>query len=226
MHVAEKQCNAACSNMSKGLDFTPKPDAPTINSITKQRLRLRETQKLHTLLQSESERNAATIASLRAIVEPSTQPVPKVEPTEAEPSPEPQYPALAFLQNRGDLSGDNAHPLGTTASFAVSQLQALKALLNQLGPRLKELKDLDGKQGYVGEAEKSWRRERLEFVETETRKHLEQVRGLELGQMGEVRDGEWQGEGRKLQKGEVEDLERVVKMVGGSEGEKSTENGA
>ncbi len=35
--------------------------------------------------------------------------------------------------------------------------------------------------------------------------------------MGEVRDGEWQGEGRKLGKGEVEDLERVVDMVGGGD---------
>ncbi|RDW83340.1 putative MTW1 [Coleophoma crateriformis] len=210
----------------EGLDLTPKSDAPTIDSITKQRQRLRETQKLHTLLQSESERNAATIASLQAILTPSSQPLPKVEQSESEPNPESQYPALAFLKNKGDLSGDHTHPLGTTTSFAISQLQALKALLDQLGPRLQTLKDKDGKQGYVGEAEKSWRRERLEFVETETRKHLEQVRGLELGKMGEVRDGEWQGEGRKLQRGEVEDLEKVVKMVRGSELEKPpAENG-
>jgi len=45
---------------------------------------------------------------------------------------------------------------------------------------------------------------------------MEDVRGLELGEMGEVRDGEWQGEGRKLGKGEVEDLERVVGMVSGA----------
>jgi len=32
---------------------------------------------------------------------------------------------------------------------------------------------------------------------------------------GEVVDGEWQGEGRKLAKGEVEDLERVIALIGG-----------
>jgi len=47
---------------------------------------------------------------------------------------------------------------------------------------------------------------------------LENVRGLELGEMGEVRDGEWQGEGRKLGKGEVDDLERVVGLVGDNGG--------
>ena len=51
-------------------------------------------------------------------------------------------------------------------------------------------------------------------MERETRRHLENVRGLELGEMGEVRDGEWQGEGRKLGKGEVEDLEKMVEMIG------------
>ena len=81
-------------------------------------------------------------------------------------------------------------------------------------------------KGKGGEAEKSWRRKRLEFVESETRKHLEQVRGLELGEMGEVRDGEWQGEGRRLAKGEVEDLEMVVGMVGDVDGGKQMDKSA
>ena len=63
---------------------------------------------------------------------------------------------------------------------------------------------------------KSWRRERLEYVETATRKHLENVRGLELGKNGEVRDGEWQGEGRGIAKEEVEGLERVVTFLSGN----------
>jgi len=82
----------------------------------------------------------------------------------------------------------------------------------------------NGKQGLVGEEEKTWRRERLDFIENETKRHLENVRGLELGEMGEVRDGEWQGEGRKLGKGEVEDLERVVGMVGSGEGDPMDED--
>jgi kinetochore protein Mis12/MTW1 len=127
------------------------------------------------------------------------------------------YPAFAFLQNKGELSG--ANPVSTTTEFAISQLPALKSILDDLGPRLEKLANGDEKQGLVGEDQKSWRRERLEFVEKEARRHLENVRGLELGEQGEVRDGEWQGEGRKLGKGEVEDLERVVAMVGSGQGD-------
>lgn len=71
---------------------------------------------------------------------------------------------------------------------------------------------------------KSWRRERMEYVEGETRKHLESVRGLELGKDGEVRDGEWQGEGRKFAKGEVEGLESVVAALGGGSGEPAAQD--
>jgi kinetochore protein Mis12/MTW1 len=67
-----------------------------------------------------------------------------------------------------------------------------------------------------GKGRKSWRRERLEYVETATKKHLENVRGLELGKDGEVRDGEWDGGGRSLATGEVESLERAVGLLGGS----------
>lgn len=68
------------------------------------------------------------------------------------------------------------------------------------------------------EKEKSWRRQRVEYIESQSRRHLENVGGLELGRNGEVRDGEWQGEGRRLGKGEVVDLERVVAMMGGNVG--------
>lgn len=189
------------------LNFTLDPDAPSSESVTLQRRKLRETQKLHSLLEAETAQNDATLASLRRLI--SSQ-APKVEPkgdTEAE------YPTFAFLQNKGDITGDASHPISATTSFTLSQLPALKALLQNLRSRLKELTDGGGKQGLVGEEEKSWRRERLEFVEQETKRHLENVRGLELGEMGEVRDGEWQKDGRRLGKGEVGDLERVVEIV-------------
>jgi kinetochore protein Mis12/MTW1 len=200
----------------EGLNFTQDNDAPNTESVTMQRKKLRETQKLHSLLLAEKARNDATIASLKALL---LNQVPKKEPDEEE-----VYPAFAFLENRGELTGDGAHPATTTTSFALSQLPALKSILENLRPRLKELANGNGKEGLVGEEDKTWRRERLEFVEKEARRHLENVRGLELGEMGEVRDGEWQGEGRKLGKGEVEDLERVVGMVGGREGDPMDES--
>jgi kinetochore protein Mis12/MTW1 len=184
-------------------------DAPSNESITLQRRKLREVEKLHSLLLAETARNEATIKSMRALLETK---VSKKEDEEA------VHPTFAFLQDRGGLKGDVSHPISTTTSFALSQLPALKALLKDLEPRLDELANDHGKEGMVGEEEKSWKRERLEFVEKETRRHLENVRGLELGEMGEVRDGEWQGEGRKLGKGEVDDLERVVGLVGDNGG--------
>ncbi|KAK2630372.1 hypothetical protein QTJ16_001192 [Diplocarpon rosae] len=192
----------------EGLNLVQDKDAPSAESVKLQRRRLRETQKLHALLMVEKARNEATLTTLKALL--SNQ-VPKREPgVEAEPT----YPALTFLQDRGELMGDVKHPVTTTASFTLSQLPALRSLLENLGPRLAELKQGGVKQGMVGEEEKTWRRERLDFVEKETKRHLENVRGLELGLMGEVRDGEWQGEGRRLGKGEVDDLERVVEMFG------------
>lgn len=189
-------------------------DRPDGESISLQRRRLRETQKLHALLVAEKARNEATLQTLRALLSPSREPKREPAPEAGAPT---TYPAFAFLQNRGELTGDVRHPLTTTTSFTLSQLPALKSLLEHLGPRLGALRDGHGSrtEDMVGLEGKSWRRERLEFVEKETRRHLETVRGLELGEMGEVRDGEWQGEGRKLGKGEVEDLERVVDMVGG-----------
>jgi kinetochore protein Mis12/MTW1 len=200
----------------EGLNFMQDYDAPNTESVTMQRKKLRETQKLHSLLLAEKARNEATISSLKALL---LNQVPKKEPDEEE-----IYPAFAFLENKGELTGDGAHPVTTTTSFALSQLPALKSILENFRPRLKELANGNGKEGLVGEEDKTWRRERLEFVEKEARRHLENVRGLELGEMGEVRDGEWQGEGRKLGKGEVEDLERVVGMVGGREGDPMDES--
>jgi kinetochore protein Mis12/MTW1 len=194
-----------------GLTFVNDIDAPNTESIILQRRKLRETQKLHSLLLAETEKNDATIASLKAILTKNA-----TTSTQLAGNAETGYPSFAFLQNKGDLTDDVAHPISTTISFTLSQLPALKTLLQNLRPRLEELAKGDGKQKLIGE-EKSWRRERLEFVERETRRHLENVRGLELGDMGEVRDGEWQKEGRQLEKGEVEDLETVVGMVGGVE---------
>ncbi|KUJ21068.1 uncharacterized protein LY89DRAFT_577222 [Mollisia scopiformis] len=195
----------------EGLTFTQDKDAPNSESVTLLRKKLRETQKLHALLRAEKARNEATINALKALV---LNQATKKEDVDGE-----TYPAFAFLQNKGELMGDGKQPVTTTAEFTLSQVPSLKSLLDNLEPRLEQLANGNGEEGLVGEDQKSWRRERLEFIEKETRRHMENVRGLELGEMGEVRDGEWQGEGRKLGKGEVEDLERVVSMVGGDGGD-------
>ncbi|ESZ97601.1 hypothetical protein SBOR_2002 [Sclerotinia borealis F-4128] len=209
----------------EGLDFRAVEEngagangAPTLETVTLQRKRLRETMKLNAVLRAEKERNEKTIAALKGVISSTPSPAKKIvkaeDGTEMEIDAEDDGRAsLAFLQKKGDLTKDGKHPIATTTEFALTQLPALRQLLDNLGPRLKELSEGNGMDGMVGEQEKSWRRERLEFIEKETRRHFENVRGLELGSQGEVRDGEWQGEGRKLGNGEVEDLERVVRMV-------------
>ncbi len=207
----------------QGLNFNISPDTPTIESIMLQRRKFQETQRLHRLLSAEARQNAALISHLKSLSQPRLQ-----NPLTSDPDATQPYPVFQFLSDKGGLAdGSGDTPLSTTTSFALSQLPSLKALLAELRPQMNALAAEKPKADpniVEGEAEKSWRRERLEYIETQTRRHLEQVAGLELGKNGEVVDGEWQGEGRKLAKGEVEDLERVIALVGGKKGEEMDES--
>ncbi|KAI1742187.1 Mis12 protein-domain-containing protein [Xylaria scruposa] len=227
-------------------------DVPTIESITALRRRLRESMRLNALLTAERARNEALLEDLRKLVgDPSaassgTQV--KAEEESASPGAQLAREAgeaeveesgsgrrkkspFAFLHEKGDLAssgGGAAAPLATTAAFTLSQMQALRALSTALSNVVPDLKiskaDVDDDQRGEGPSRsRGWRRERAEYVETATRRHLETVHGLELGRHGEVRDGEWQGPGRSLARGEVEGLERVVELLGGdSDGAEST----
>jgi kinetochore protein Mis12/MTW1 len=218
----------------EGLNFAPSlsPDAPTLESITLQRRKHQETLRLHRILQAEATRNAALIQQLKSLLSSppqasSSQIVPKHEPRQdpdmGEEEEESSYSVFAFLQQKADLATTSAAtPLSTTAAFALSQLPAMKALLADLRPALKTLSSPhahapDPNLSAAGQGDgKSWREQRLEYVELQTRRLHENVRGLELGPQGAVRDGEWQEEGRRVGRVEVEALERVVGFVGGN----------
>ncbi|KAI0191476.1 Mis12 protein-domain-containing protein [Xylaria flabelliformis] len=225
-------------------------DVPTLESITALRRRLRESMRLNALLTAERARNEALLEDLRRLVgDPSSSSGPQVKAeentspgaqlareageVEVEAEENRKKSPFAFLHQKGDLAssgGGAAAPLATTAAFTLSQMQALRALstaLRNVVPDLKISKadDVDDDQKGEGgpSSSRSWRRERAEYVETATRRHLETVHGLELGRHGEVRDGEWQGPGRSLARGEVEGLERVVELLGGdSDGAEGT----
>ncbi|KAI8950891.1 Mis12 protein-domain-containing protein [Xylaria longipes] len=236
-------------------------DAPTIESITALRRRLRESMRLNALLTAERARNEVLLEDLRRLVGDPSASAPRVKAEEEEEeeqesaSPEARRrrprdaPArdvvvaeeegtdkkspFAFLHQKGDLAssgGGAAAPIATTAAFTLSQMQALRALstaLSNVAPDLKtsDAAADDGRDSEGPGRSRGWRRERVEYVETATRRHLETVHGLELGRHGEVRDGEWQGPGRNLARGEVEDLERVVALLGG-EGDGNGAEGA
>ncbi|OTB20366.1 hypothetical protein K445DRAFT_312813 [Daldinia sp. EC12] len=232
----------------------PSGQAPSLDSINHLRRKLRESMRLNALLTAERARNEKLLAELQDIVGISPSQV-KTEKTatatgasslsspsnvQAQSSSATKNSPFAFLHRKGSLTaGGSEAPLSTTTAFTLSQMQALRALstsLRTIAPDLvpslhtpseamdidnEDGKDKDGKDG-----RKSWRRERLEYVEGATRRYLETVEGLELGRHGEVRDGEWQGEGRNLARDEVGGLEGVITLLGGDEeGEEQQQQG-
>ncbi|RFU75624.1 kinetochore-associated mtw1 [Trichoderma arundinaceum] len=215
-----------------GLDFstaeddapatTQQSDKPTPESITALRRRLQASQKLNAVLEAEKARNEALLRKLRSLLGADSN----ATKTEHEAGNQNGEGATAspftFLRDRGGLEESGGEqPITTTAEFTLSQLQSLRALSGELRKLLPELA-LPGDASTTTAAAStssssaSWRRERAEYIESSSRKYLETVAGLELGPEGEVRDGEWQGEGRGLSKGEVEGLERVAAMLGGA----------
>lgn len=191
-------------------------DIPTLESVNRLRRRLQASQKLNTMLLAEKNRNASLLTELRAIAGHAQQQGTKNAPPTM-PADAPQPPPLAFLHDKGDLAqADATTPLTTTTAFALSQLQALRALGVSLGTVMPDLRAKEGENEdeEAGSGRRTWRKERVEYVEGAARRHLESVRGLELGANGEVRDGEWQGEGRRVGSAEVGALENVVSMLG------------
>jgi kinetochore protein Mis12/MTW1 len=211
----------------EGLDFSEdgKGEDVSREEIVQQRVRVREAMRLQRRLVLEKRRNERVIEQLRKIrgLPPKAE---SVKTEEGQESKDEQYPVFGFLEEKTDLATVSAtKPLSTTTAFALSQLPALKALLAELEPQeagLKGKTEADRKD-VDDDKPKTWREERVEYIETQTRRHLENVQGIELGQNGEVVDGEWQGDGRKLGASEVKDLENVVSMLGGKVGKDDEE---
>ncbi|KAI1393840.1 Mis12 protein-domain-containing protein [Hypoxylon trugodes] len=233
-----------------GLDFSSidSPNAPSLDGINHLRRKLRESMRLNALLAAERARNEKALAELRSLIGGSDPQIKteKTSTTNSSSSPNPAQnqntkSPFAFLHDKGTLTeGGSEAPLSTTTAFTLSQLQALRALstsLRNLTPDLVPPPQVDDSAMEIDSESaeknrKSWRRERLEYVEGATRRYLETVEGLELGRDGEVRDGEWQGEGRNLGRDEVGGLENVVVTVlggapsGGGDSQGSTSTAA
>ncbi|KAH7140642.1 Mis12 protein-domain-containing protein [Dactylonectria macrodidyma] len=208
----------------EGLDFAASPaDGPTPESITALRRRLHASQRLHVVLETERARNDALLAKLRASLGLPANSAVKAEETSP---PSAGDSAFGFLRDRAGLEDAGADtPITTTTEFTISQLQALRALSSSLRTLLPDLGPEDAKTTDLDSTPRTWRRDRVEYVEAASRKYLEDSRGLELGEQGEVRDGEWQGEGRKVTRNDVESLEQVASMLGkGKPGQSSQQD--
>lgn len=209
----------------EGLDFTRSEDTPSVEEVREQRKRVVEAQRLQRLLMAEEAKNQAIIAKLRALrglPQKSPRKSFKKESGEREVVVKDEdlpYPVFKHLEEKGDLaSGGEKNPLSTTTRFALSQLPALKSLESELRPMEKAL----GTETPEGGEARTWRGERTEYIQKMTRRHLES-RGVEMDEKGEIRDGDWQGGGRRLNKGEVEELEVVISLMGGEKDVKDEE---
>ncbi|KFH42426.1 Kinetochore-associated protein-like protein [Hapsidospora chrysogenum ATCC 11550] len=204
--------------------------AATVEGVTALRRKVHASQRLNLALQREKARNDALLSSLREVLGVTKEGVKQEE--EGQPKRDTgtseaqrQQSTFGFLHDRPALSSIGSDtPITTTTEFTISQLTSLRALSTTLRRLLPELAEpappssttttASTEGGRKGGGRKSWRRERAEYVEQSSRKYLENSTGLELGPQGEVRDGEYQGEGKNLGRGEVEGLEKVVTILG------------
>lgn len=197
------------------LDDEPRGDGATAESVTALRRRLQASQRLHAALEAERARNGELLRRLGALMGVRDAGVKRDEGETGEDEASP----FGFLADKGDLEGGGSdQPVTTTTEFALSQLQALRALSASLRTLLPDGGGGEASgsgQGTASVGGRTWRRERAEYIEASSRKYLERAVGLELGGGGEVRDGEWQGSGRAPGRDEVEGLEGVAAALGG-----------
>ncbi len=123
-----------------------------------------------------------------------------------------EHSSFAFLTEHAaakelGVGNRGQKPLTTNVNFALSQLPAMRSLLATLKPKLSSLPATANIDTELPQEER-----RL-YIESQTRRHLERTRGLELDIQGQNRDGEWQGGGRRMGAEEVSAMEGIVNML-------------
>ena len=134
---------------------------------------------------------------------------------------------FAFL-NAASISTKD---LKDSAAFAVSQVQLIRTLVDQLKPKYANLQqqrqqelqeqgqkmDIDEDNNGDRESEKGTpEEERKKYIERMTRRHMEASRGLRLNAKGEVVGGDFEENIARKGLGEVEELEGLVEELGKS----------
>ena len=123
-------------------------DRVTPQSVDLLRRKVHETEKLHAALRAEEARNEALLARLRPMTQPqSTGDVSlnsfQTSPENTTTLPPQSQPSFAFLSETpaaaslGLSAGTTSEPITQNAQFTLSQLPALKALVDELRPYLK-----------------------------------------------------------------------------------------
>lgn len=146
----------------QGIAHQPTQNAPSPEMIELQRRKLAASRLLSKQLLQEQNRNEIILRQLRSL---------RNEQADGN---------LAFLTESAGAQAlgvtSDAQNLTTNATFAMSQLPALKALLAELRPKLASLKDLSAGNG---SAQAELRQERRDYIEQRTRAHIERSGGAE-----------------------------------------------
>ncbi|KAK8224156.1 Mis12 domain protein [Phyllosticta paracitricarpa] len=172
---------------------------PTPESVQALRQKVLETSKLQTALLVEKKRNEALISQLRGLLGAPTTTAMKREPTASPPR-----------ASEGTAGGRKNEPLKTNTAFTLSQLPALRSLLEALRPKVAAL----GPSATGSDLSQ----ERRDYIENQTRRLLER-RGVDV-KNGE---GSVEGMGRRVAPDEVRGMEAVAGLVGKGEGDKMVE---
>ncbi|KIV99723.1 uncharacterized protein PV09_08653 [Verruconis gallopava] len=188
--------------------------AVTAEEVQEMQQKLRQTKKLNRMLEANVRRNDAALKQLKALFEPAS-----AEMKREQQSPG-KHDATSTVENKGTYAflteGEAAKALGvsmstaasagqqnqdgpltTNTSFALSQLPALRALLDELRPKLAELGDAE-----MAVAESNSARERRLYVNKQARKAVER-QGVDVGVSVE-------GLGRRVQEDELVALESIA----------------
>lgn len=188
---------------------TAKTDDSTLETLSRLRKQVQETDKLHRALKAEVARNEALLSRLKPLgieSQPSHPAQSGIDTsfTSATSNPNPQvqdHASFSFLTSTSaasDLSiGKNSEsqPLAQNTKFTASQLPALKRLLDELRPHLGSVP----KPGMGSESQRA----REAYIESESRKAM--IRnGIEPGA------GEGGGAGRLISAEEIGALESVA----------------
>lgn len=146
------------------------PSAPTPESILGLRHKLQETKKLNLALRTTQAQNAAIISALTSLLSPTRT----SNSTDSKTS---SMPSLTFLNTDKLARSASSNPLTVHSEFAVSNLPALRTLVDELRPKLDNLR-----QGGVKVDWESRREDRRAYIEGRVRKIVrEGAEGEEAG---------------------------------------------
>lgn len=174
------------------LEAAERESGLSVEEVQMRRRKLQETAKLNAMLKAEEARNAAVMAQLEGLLGNGS--------AQQEDSP------FAFLTSGSTALATN-QPLNQNTQYALSQLPALRQLLQQLKDSLQTLPNAR----HAKEDPESTDAKRRRYVESQSRRALGR-KGIEA-ENGEALAA---SSGRRIGRDEVEGMEAVVQALRGA----------